>query len=97
MTERFAVGSVSIEASAGWMQTRMWMVGPQEADPCNVVDVAVSEDDLLHRDAALLDGIEDARHFTAGVDDGTHLALVVPDQRAVLLERCDGNDHDLKL
>lgn len=60
-----------------------------------VVDVAVREQDLLDRDAGLGDGGPDAVEVAAGIDDGGALRVLVPQQRAVLLERGDGDDRGL--
>ena len=55
-----------------------------------VIDVAVREEDLFGRDAGLGDAGLDPIEVAAGVDDGALLALLVPQQRAVLLERVTG-------
>src|SRR5215207_10836985 len=55
--------------------------------PPGMVDVAMSEDDLLDGDTGVLDRAEYAREIAAGIDDRRALAGSVPNQRAVLLER----------
>ena len=70
---------------------------PQLGRSAGMVDVAMGEQDLLDRDAALADGIEDRGHVAAGIDDGAHLSRLVEDQRAVLLEGRHGNDEGLEL
>ena len=57
-----------------------------------VVEVAMREQDLLGRHARLLDAGLDALEIAAGIDHGAPLGRLVPQQRAVLLERRDGND-----
>jgi len=61
-----------------------------------VIDVAVSEEDLLHRHAGFGDGRLDAVEVAAGVHHRAALAGLVPDQGAVLLERRDGDDRGLQ-
>jgi len=62
-----------------------------------MVDMAVGEQDLLDGDSRLLDGIQDHRNVAAGIDDGTHLPLIVINERAILLEGSDGDDEGLEL
>ena len=57
-----------------------------------VVDVAVREQNFLDREADLLDGGVDAIEIAAGIDHRTPHSFLVPQQRAVLLERRDRND-----
>jgi hypothetical protein len=57
-----------------------------------MVDVAMRQQDLLHRHAGLLDAGLDSIEVAAGIDHNAVLARLVPQQRAVLLERRDGND-----
>jgi hypothetical protein len=61
-----------------------------------VVDMAVGEQDLLGPDAELLDGGEDLPNIAPRVDDGRADGLLVPEDRAVLLERGDGDDSRLQ-
>jgi len=63
----------------------------QRAGGAGVVDVRVREPDLLEREAELLHGGEQHLDVAAGVDHGGLVRGVVPDQRAVLLEGCDGD------
>src|SRR3954470_1679601 len=57
-----------------------------------MVDMAVSEPDLLHGDAGLLDGVQDLRHVAAGIDHHGLLGRLVPDDGAILLEQRHGDD-----
>ena len=57
-----------------------------------MIDVAVGEQDLLDRHADLGDRRLDAVEVAARVDHRALLGLLVPEQRAVLLERRDGHD-----
>jgi hypothetical protein len=52
-----------------------------------VVDVAVGQQDPLDLDAGLGDRLADAVDVAAGVEHGAALGGVVPQDRAVLLER----------
>jgi hypothetical protein len=60
-----------------------------------VVDVAVGQQDLLDLDAGLGDRLADAVDVAAGVDHGAALGGVVPQDRAVLLERGHRDDRRL--
>jgi len=51
----------------------------------------VRDPDVFERDAQLLASGEQHIGVTARVDDGSGHALVLPDQRTVLLERRDGD------
>jgi hypothetical protein len=61
-----------------------------------VVDMAVGQQDLLDRDAGLLNRAEDARKIAAGIDHGAALRRVVEDERTVLLKERDRNDGGTK-
>src|SRR3954468_21711737 len=62
-----------------------------------MVDMAVSEPDLLHGDAGLLDGVQDLRHVAAGIDHHGLLGRLVPDDGAILLEQRHGDDDRARL
>ena len=62
-----------------------------------MIDMAMGQQDLLDGDARLLDGLEDHRNVTTGIDDRPHLLRLVIDERAVLLERGDGDDEGFQL
>jgi hypothetical protein len=54
---------------------------------------AVGQEDALDRDAGLSERVADAVKVAARIDHHAALYLVVPQQRAVLLERRDRNDR----
>ena len=58
--------------------------------------MCMRDPDLLQRDAELFAGIFEQGHITTRVDDGAFHRLVTPDDRAVLLERGNGNGFVLK-
>src|SRR5262245_47663664 len=57
-----------------------------------VVNVAMGQQDLLDLQAELADSGLDAIEVAAGIHHGALLAVLVPEQRTVLLERRDGDD-----
>jgi hypothetical protein len=59
-----------------------------------VIHVAVGEEDLLERDAGLLQRLLQLRQVSARIDQRAFHRLGAPDQRAVLLESSDGDDAD---
>ena len=61
-----------------------------------MIEVAMREQDALDRQAELGDGAEDGGHVPAGVHDEGGLGGVIPDERAVLLQRGDRDDSDLE-
>ena len=58
----------------------------------SVVDVPVGQQDLAHLDPGLLDADLDLVEVAAGIGHGALLRCLVPQQRAVLLERRDRDD-----
>src|SRR4051794_38869212 len=58
--------------------------------------MAVGQEDLLRRDAGLLDRGKDAREIAARIDDRGAVRRVAPQDRAVLLEQGHGDDGDAK-
>src|SRR5262249_57774626 len=60
-----------------------------------VVDMAVREQDLGDLDALLGDRRLQPIEVAARIDGGALHGFVTPSDRAVLLERGDGGDHDL--
>src|SRR5262249_40434967 len=62
----------------------------------SVIDVPVGEQDLVDPDAGLFYAGLDAVEITTGIDDGARFGCLVPQQGAVLLKRCDGNDGGFK-
>src|SRR3974390_475504 len=57
-----------------------------------MIDMPVSQQDLLGSDAVLGDGLLDALKIAARVDDSARLGLLIPQEGAVLLERGDRHD-----
>ena len=62
--------------------------------PARMIDMAMGEENLLDRNLRLFDGLHDRIDISAGIDHGADMGIVIPDQRTILLERGDGNDHD---
>ena len=58
-----------------------------------MIDMAVRQQDLLDRDAGLRDRRLDARQVAAGIDHRRLHRRGAPDERAILLERRDGDDR----
>ena len=58
----------------------------------NVIDVAVSDHNLLQRELMLLQDSEDSVDIVAGVDDHGFVRSLVGNDGAVALERADGED-----
>jgi hypothetical protein len=65
-----------------------------------MVEMAMGEQDLRELDAVLvlrlLQALEEAGNVAAGIDEGGLLGGRAPDQRGVLLERRDRNDHGVE-
>ena len=61
-----------------------------------MVDVAMRDQYLLQRGAALVQQLEQAVGLAAGVDEGGAVGGGADDQRAVLLEGGDGDDGELQ-
>src|SRR6185312_4617406 len=57
-----------------------------------VVEVTVGQQDALDGDALLVDGGQNALHVAARVDNEGLARPFIPQNRAVLLERGDGDD-----
>src|SRR5690606_14878002 len=64
----------------------------QFVSAAGMVDMAVGEEDLLDLEADFADDLDDARHVAAGVEHDSLHAVLVIHQRAVLLQRRDGQD-----
>jgi len=62
--------------------------------PARMIDMAMGEKNLFDRHLRLFDSLEDALDISAGIDYGADMGIDVPNQRAILLKRGDGNDHD---
>ena len=86
-------------------QEQVVLVRPLDLDPVmvghgagrrGVVDVAVGQQHLGHRDALLGDRLLQPVEVAAGIDGGAFHGFVAPDDGAVLLERGDGGDQDLE-
>ncbi len=58
----------------------------------NVVDVGVGDDDLLHLQLLLADDGEDVFDVVAGIDDHGFARGFIADDRAVAVQRTDGED-----
>ena len=58
----------------------------------NVVDVGVSDDDLLHVEVVPLDDRNDVFDVIAGIDDHGFVSGLVSDDGAVTLQRTDRDD-----
>ena len=60
------------------------------ADPGDVIDVCVGQQDRLHLDLEIPDRTHQLVHLVAGVDDDRFARTFAPDDEAVLVERRDG-------
>ena len=58
-----------------------------------MIDMRVGEENLLERHLALVGFGEHALDLASRVDHRAPPAVLVPDERAILLERRDGNDE----
>lgn len=65
-----------------------------------MIDVGVSDDDLLEREAEFGEPAMNSANLVAGIDDDRLAGIWIPQQRAVAGERSDGKglqNHDLIL
>ena len=66
--------------------------GPQFHGSAHMIDVSMSDDDLLHLEIVLLNERENIFDVIAGIDHHGFAGGFVPDDRAVALQRPDGKD-----
>ena len=61
-----------------------------------VIQMTVSQPDLLQRQAVFPDDLQDRLHVAAGIDDDAFLGVLVEENGTILLERSDGDDTRLQ-
>ena len=61
-----------------------------------VIDVAVRQQNFLDGNSRFFDSAFDAIEIPARIDDGADLRRVIPNQRAILLERRHADDRCLE-
>jgi hypothetical protein len=71
-------------------------IARQEGRSACVINVRMGEPNLLEFQTPLLDLRQDQIQVAAWIDHGRLLSLIVPNQGAILLERCDRDGLVLK-
>jgi hypothetical protein len=70
---------------------------PQVCCAAGVIQVTMGQPDTLNRHASLADCGKDAIHIATRIHDHRLLAVIVPQNRTVLLKWRDGNDRAAQL